>query len=91
MEKATIEREQQGKQKRPHSDETADHSKRSRAKDTRKAPPKLDTGTVLQFRNSIGSAMIESSTVKAGDKVSFHFSIHCFSHFFLIIPFKSLS
>lgn len=69
VEKSTIEWEQQGKQKRPLSDESADPSKRSRAKDTCKAPPKLDTGTVLQSRNSIGSAMIESSTVKAGGKV----------------------
>ncbi|KAG0014465.1 hypothetical protein BGZ81_000433 [Podila clonocystis] len=66
VEKAPVEREQQGKQKRQHPDETADSSKRSRAKDTRKAPPKLDTGSVLQSRNGLGSAMIESSTVKAG-------------------------
>lgn len=81
VEKAPVERVQ-GKQKRHHLDETADPSKRSRAKDTHKAPPKLDTGIVLQSRNGLGSAMIESLTVKAGGKVQFHFSIDCSFDFF---------
>ncbi|KAF9206343.1 hypothetical protein BGZ59_011731 [Podila verticillata] len=51
-------------QKRGRSDELAVSSKRSRVKDTRKAPFKLTTGPVQQTRNGFASAYAESAAAK---------------------------
>ncbi|KAI9237430.1 MAG: hypothetical protein BYD32DRAFT_436607 [Podila humilis] len=51
-------------QKRGRSDELAVSSKRSRVKDTCKAPLKLTTGPVQQTRNGFASAYAESAAAK---------------------------